>query len=91
MNKKEDKKINEKFSTALNNLTSITNNKTIPKDIRRAAQESIEMLNDKDTSLAVRAANAISRLEEPATDHKLPSFARVAIWSTVSNLEAIRD
>jgi uncharacterized protein (UPF0147 family) len=42
-------------------------------------------------SLAVRAANAVSILEEVVQDPNLPSFSRVNIWAAVSQLEAIKE
>jgi len=49
------------------------------------------MLQDAKQSVAVRAANAISLLDEVAQDPNMPSFARVTLWSAVSGLESIRE
>jgi len=44
------------------------------------------MLQDPKQSLAVR-----SLLDEVAQDPNMPSFARVTLWSAVSELESIRE
>lgn len=49
------------------------------------------MLQDLKLSVGVRAANAVSMLDEISQDPNMPSFARVTIWSAVSTLESIRD
>jgi uncharacterized protein (UPF0147 family) len=49
------------------------------------------MLQDEKTSIAVRAANAISLLDEISQDPNMPSFSRVTIWSAVSTLESIKE
>ena len=49
------------------------------------------VLQDSKLSVAVRAANAISMLDEVAQDPNMPSFARVTLWSAVSELESIRE
>ena len=49
------------------------------------------MLNDTETSISIRAANAIAFLEDVSQDPNMPSYSRVTIWSAVSNLESIRE
>jgi uncharacterized protein (UPF0147 family) len=54
-------------------------------------KDSIDTLKDDSLSVGVRAANAISMLEDVSQDPNIPSFSRVTIWSAVSSLESIRD
>ena len=49
------------------------------------------MLTDTSTGIGIRAANAISMLDDISQDPNMPSFARVTIWSGVSELENIRE
>lgn len=85
------RKYDERLTLALENLQSVADNKLVPRNIRRVAQDSIATLHNSELSVAVKAANAVSMLEEISTDHNLPSFGRVAIWSAISNLEGIKD
>jgi uncharacterized protein (UPF0147 family) len=51
----------------------------------------VDGLKDKRMSIGVRAANAMSVLEEVSQDPNVPSFARVTLWNAVSVLEGIRE
>ena len=88
------KKIEEhlkKIEEAIKVLEEIGNTNTIPRNIRRAALDAVDMLKNEEFSPAVRAANAISTLEPILYDPNMPSFARVKIWNVMGLLETIRD
>ena len=42
-------------------------------------------------SISVRAANAISMLDDVTQDPNMPSHVRVTLWQAVSKLESIRE
>jgi uncharacterized protein (UPF0147 family) len=73
-------------------LTSISEDTSVPRNIRRAANEAIASMED-DTieSLAIRASNGISVLDEISQDPNCPLYARTRIWNAVSVLETIKD
>ena len=84
--------INEgKLEQALTILKSVADSNSVPRNIRKIVKESIIMLNDTETSISIRAANAIAFLEDVSQDPNMPSYSRVTIWSAVSNLESIRE
>ena len=84
--------INEgKLEQALTILKSVADSNSIPRNIRKIVKEAIVMLNDTETSISIRAANAIAFLEDVSQDPNMPSYSRVTIWSAVSNLESIRE
>ena len=72
-------------------LSSVSENPSSPRNIRKLIKDSIDTLKDDSLSVGVRAANAISMLEDVSQDPNIPSFSRVTIWSAVSSLESIRD
>lgn len=72
-------------------LQQIADSNITPRNIRKIVKDSIGMLQDTKNSVAVRAANAVSMLDEVAQDPNMPSFARVTLWSAVSELESIRE
>ncbi len=72
-------------------LSQIGEDSTVPRNIRRAANEAMELLNSELGSAAVRASNAISRLGDATLDPNCPSHARTGIWNAVSILETIND
>jgi hypothetical protein len=73
-------------------LTSISEDTSVPRNIRRAANEAITSMEDEnEESLAIRASNGISVLDEISQDPNCPLYARTRIWNAVSVLETIRD
>jgi hypothetical protein len=80
-----------KLVKASASLQQIADSNITPRNIRKIVKDSIAVLLDTKLSVAVRAANAISMLDEVAQDPNMPSFARVTLWSAVSELESIRE
>lgn len=72
-------------------LGMVAEDTTTPRNIRRAAKESIEALELKEYTPAVRASNAISILDEILQDPNMPPYTRVKLWNVMSLLEAIKD
>ncbi len=70
-------------------LDRIIQDDTVPRNIRKAASEIKESLLHGKDSLAVRAATAISILEELSNDPNLPMHVRTLIWNVSSQLERI--
>lgn len=88
---KKQEENNAKLAKATVSLNQIADSSITPRNIRKIVKDSILMLQDQKQSMAVRAANAISLLDEVAQDPNMPSFARVTLWSAVSELESIRE
>ncbi len=88
---KKQQENDAKLAKATVNLNQIADSNLTPRNIRKIVKDSIAMLQDQKQSLAVRAANAISLLDDVAQDPNMPSFARVTLWSAVSELESIRE
>lgn len=80
-----------RLTKASASLQQIADSNITPRNIRKIVKDSIVVLQDTKLSVAVRAANAISMLDEVAQDPNMPSFARVTLWSAVSELESIRE
>ena len=80
-----------KLAKASASLQQIADSNITPRNIRKIVKDSMIALQDPKVSLAVRAANAISMLDEVAQDPNMSSFARVILWSAVSDLESIRE
>jgi len=76
---------------ALGVLNEVSQDNTTPRNIRRAAKDAMDSLQVTSISLGVRAANAISILDDISQDPNMPQYTRVKIWNAVSLLEAIKD
>ena len=91
MSDKELNENDEKIARAIAILQSVADSNITPRNIRRMVKEAIVMLQNKALSLGVRAANAVSMLDEVSQDPNMPSYSRVTIWNAVSILEGVRE
>jgi len=89
--KKKLQEYEEKVKQAVTVLGLVSEDTTTPRNIRRAAKESIDTLQLTQYTLAVRASNAISILDEILQDPNMPPYTRVKLWNVMSFLEAIKD
>jgi uncharacterized protein (UPF0147 family) len=89
--KKKLQEYEERIEEAMNVLGMVSEDTTTPRNIRRAAKQSIVALQLSENSPAVRAANAISILDEILQDPNMPPYTRVKLWNVMSLLEAIKD
>jgi uncharacterized protein (UPF0147 family) len=82
----------ERLIRSTETLETIKKDIQIPKRIKRLINEANLMLKDENNgSLSVRAANAISIMEELTYSRHVQSHVRTKIWDVVSSLEAIRE
>jgi hypothetical protein len=89
--KKKLQEYEERMEQASVVLGQVSEDNTTPRNIRRAAKESSEALQNSDFTYAVRASNAISILDEILQDPNMPAYTRVKLWNVMSLLEAIKD
>ena len=89
--KKKAAEYEVKMQQALMVLSGVSEDSTTPRNIRRAAKEAIESLQNTGFTPAVRASNAVSRLDEILQDPNMPPYTRVKLWNVMSLVEAIRD
>jgi uncharacterized protein (UPF0147 family) len=80
-----------RIKQALVILNEVSNDTTTPRNIRRAAKTALDTLQMGDLSIGVRAANAISILDDISQDPNMPPYTRTKIWNIVSIIEAIKD
>ncbi|GAB6148163.1 UPF0147 family protein [Stetteria hydrogenophila] len=80
-----------KIRMALQILAGIVNDTSVPRNIRRAAANALAALRDTSLSPGVRAANAISALDEVSQDPNMPTHTRTRIWQAVTILETVKD
>ena len=91
VSKKKLQEYEEKIKQATLVLGQVSEDTTTPRNIRRAAKQSIEALQLTQYTLAVRASNAVSILDEILQDPNMPPYTRVKLWNVMSLLEAIKD
>ncbi|MGL4670298.1 MAG: UPF0147 family protein [Methanobacteriaceae archaeon] len=81
----------ETFNQVSDILRHIMGNSTVPRNIRRAADESNQILSNQDEDPTVRASTVISMLDEISNDPNIPVHARTLIWEILSKLESIKN
>ena len=91
MSDDKQKENEEKIVKSIAVLQSVADSNITPRNIRKIVKDSMIILQDKTLSQGVRAANAISMLDEISQDPNMPSYARVTIWNAVSTLESVRE
>jgi uncharacterized protein (UPF0147 family) len=79
------------LNTAIDTLTEIISNPSAPRNIKKDLTDLVAELKKQNSPVSVRAANAISSLDEISQDPNMPSFVRVTLWQAVSALERIRE
>ena len=72
-------------------LTGIIEDRTVPRNIRSAAEEAKKELTENiDDSWDIRLSSAISVLDEITNDPNMPMHTRTQIWNIVSMLETVK-
>ena len=91
VSKKKLKEYEERIGQAMMVLGQISEDTTTPRNIRRAAKDSMDTLQAGGLTAAVKASNAISTLDDILQDPNMPAYTRVKLWNVMSLLEAIKD
>jgi len=81
--------IEEKLKMVVAALEEMSEDTSVPRNIRKGAAESKERLLRTDEPLDVRAASAVFKLDEMANDPNIPMHSRTQIWNIMSVLESL--
>jgi len=80
----------EKLKPIIDILEQLSEDTSVPRNIRRGAREARERLHNEAEALDVRAASAIFMLDELANDPNIPIHGRTLIWDLISQLETVK-
>ncbi len=70
-------------------LDRIVNDDSVPRNIRRSADNMKNILSNEKDPPSVRVAMVISKLDDIGNDPNVPIHTRTVIWGLSSQLEAI--
>ncbi len=70
-------------------LDEISEDRTVPRNIRSLVQEAKTDLNDAQKDMEVRINSAVSILDNVSNDPNIPIYTRTQIWNIVSMLETM--
>ena len=79
------------MESAIQTLNQLATSHSTPKNFKKTISDLIIELQKEEDSMSVRAANAISNLDDITQDPNVPSFVRTTLWQAVSVLESIRE
>lgn len=71
-------------------LSRLVEDSSVPRNIRRSAEEARTLLMNDSEDIGIRVSSAIYLLEEISNDRNLPIHSRTVVWSAVSELETIK-
>jgi uncharacterized protein (UPF0147 family) len=81
---------NESLKEVAELLGRIISDRTVPRNIRSAAESAIDVLNG-DGSRELKISTAIQTLDDIINDPNMPMYTRTQIWNIVSMLEQLRE
>jgi len=81
--------ISEKISQICDGLDMLSGDTSIPRNIRRGAEDVKRILHTESDPIDLRVASATSRLDELANDPNIPLHGRTLIWNIMSRLEEL--
>jgi len=80
---------NDVIKQCIEVLDRIINDDSVPRNIRRNADNMKNILSSSKDSPSVRVAMVISKLDEIGNDPNVPIHTRTLIWGLSSQLETI--
>jgi hypothetical protein len=81
----------ESLKSAMQTLNQLAVSHSTPKNFKKTINDLIVDLESEEYAISVRAANAISSLDDITQNPNIPSFVRTSLWQAVSVLESIRE
>ena len=85
------KEYDVRIKQATSILSIISEDNTTPRNIRHVAKEAKDILAVSSQTQAVRAAQAITILDEISQDTNMPAYTRTRIWNVVSILAVLKE
>ena len=83
---KIDKKTEEQINQIIAILDELAEDTSVPRNIRRGAVESKDLLLNNDQALDLRTASATMILDDLANDPNIPLHGRTLIWNIINML-----
>lgn len=81
----------EKLQQVADIMDRVAEDMSVPRNIRKAAKEAKESLMEGEDDPVVKAASAISILDEISNDPNMPVHTRTTIWNALSVLETVKE
>ncbi|MCL4350857.1 MAG: UPF0147 family protein [Candidatus Thermoplasmatota archaeon] len=70
-------------------LDEMSQDTSVPKNVRKNAQDAKMKMDQQKMSLDIRCASAIAILDESSNDPNVPSHGRAELYTVISKLESL--
>lgn len=81
------------MATRIQNITSglemLMEDTSVPRNIRKSAEQIKALLTDQSKPLDIRKAKAIGTLDDMSNDPNIPLHGRTLVWNIMSQLETL--
>jgi len=77
----------DELDRAIEMLTEIVHDSTVPKNIKDICSTTLVRLNNQEEKIHIRIGAAIGMLDELSQNTNLPAHTRTQIWEVASLLE----
>ena len=91
MPKISEEEVKSTFQNVTDLLEGMINDRSVPRNIKRVAQRSINELGSSGESVGVIASNVIFNIDDLSQDPNIPFAARTTIYRIISLLERVKD
>jgi uncharacterized protein (UPF0147 family) len=81
--------VERKIEQICEGLDILSEDNSVPRNIRRGAGEAKKILLNENDPLDVRVSSVTARLDSMANDSNMPLHGRTLIWNIMSKLEEI--
>ena len=78
-----------KIQTINTGLEMLMEDTSVPRNIRKAAEQIKALLGSSSEPLDVRKSKAINTLDDMANDPNIPLHGRTLVWNIMSQLETL--
>ena len=79
----------DKIKQIVEILNQVIKDTSVPRNIRRGAEEAREILLNESQDIKNKASSALYILEELSNDRNLPMHSRTVLWNVASALETL--
>jgi uncharacterized protein (UPF0147 family) len=86
---KEMKSLSDEIKEIVEVLNQVIKDSSVPRNIRRGAEEARGILLDETQDIKNRASSALYILEDLSNDRNLPMHARTVLWNVAGALETL--
>ncbi|MFX1480491.1 MAG: UPF0147 family protein [Promethearchaeota archaeon] len=91
MTKEFSDEVKKAFETVENLLNGLIGDRSVPRNIKRIAQRSVDELRKEEETQGVISSNIMYMVDDLSQDPNIPFAARTTIYRIISILENIKD